>query len=357
MRVRGVTALPWLLLALATGVLGFVLGRGMGDPQAAGALPLPAAAVRDEAPDGAAPAARPGPTLASAPQATHERPVDPAGAAAPARIAPPAAPQAAGPVPTPPDPPVDPFTLLEGADGTGRVAGPSTPSDDPDARALQDLDAQLRAQPEAAARQVEELLASGRAQDRRLALAALGSARHPLHLALAERVRAEQAPGDDLEGVLRALARQKGRDWAPEQMTGPPDTLRAGDLPTAWASQAADCGDVWVECDFATAVVPELLRVHETCAPGAITQAWLWQGEPGDPDGRWVQAWAGEGPVAKAPAWHEIPLTLALRTRSVRLVVATSRVPGWNEIDAVELVAPGLRQWAAAARAGSSYGQ
>ncbi|MFM8980561.1 MAG: hypothetical protein ACKOSS_08885 [Planctomycetia bacterium] len=343
--MRGVTALPWLLLALATGVLGFVLGRGTGDPQAAATPPLPAAAVRDEAPDGAAPAAGPGPTLASAPQATSERPAGPAGAAGPGRIAPPAAPQAAGPVPTPPDPPVDPFTLLEGADGTGRVAGPSTPSDDPDARALQELIAQLRAQPEAAARQVEVLLASLRASAR------------PLHLALAERVRAEQAPRDDREGVLRALARQKGRDWAPEQMTGPPDTLRAGDLPTAWASQAADCGDVWVECDFATAVVPERLRVHETCAPGAITQAWLWQGEPGDPDGRWVQAWAGEAPVAEPPAWHEIPLTLALRTRSVRLVVATSRIAGWNEIAAVELVAPGLRQWAAAARAGSSYGQ
>lgn len=354
--MRGARPLPWLLLALATGVLGFVLGRGLGEPQAPGTLVLPAAGVHDEARTSAAPAVRPGPTLASAPQATPGQRAGPADVAGPGGGAPPVAPQAAGPLPPPPGWLVDPFTLLEGADGAGPVPGPATP-DDPAQRSLQDLTGLLRSDPEAAARRLDELLESGGDDDRRLALAALGAARHPLHLRLAERVRAQARPGDDLEGLLRALARQKGRDWSPEQMTGPPDTLRAGDLPTAWASQSADCGDVWVECDFATAVVPEQLRVHETCAPGAITHVFLWQGEPGDPAGRWLQAWSGEGAVADAPAWHEIPLTVALRTRSVRLVVATSRVPGWNAIDAVELVAPGLRQWAAAARAGSSYGQ
>ena len=31
------------------------------------------------------------------------------------------------------------------------------------------------------------------------------------------------------------------------------------------------------------------------------------------------------------------------------------RVPGWNEIDAVEVVGDGLRQWAATATASSSF--
>lgn len=339
--MRGARPLPWLLLALATGVLGFVLGRSTATPalpEALGASPAPAPAT-----------ARAGPTLSSAPAA----PMPPARnlPRAGAVPAPEGVPPEAEPVP------IDLVSWLGGASPPGTPQDPRARVDDPTQRSLQDLTGLLRADPEAAARRLDELLESGREDDRRLALAALGAARHPLHLRLAERVRAEARPGDDLEGLLRALARLKGRDWSPEQMTGPPDTLRAGDLPTAWASQSADCGDVWVECDFATAVVPEQLRVHETCAPGAITHVYLWQGEPGDPDGRWLQAWSGEGAVADPPAWHEIPLTLALRTRSVRLVVATSRVTGWNEIDAVELVAPGLRQWAAAARAGSSYGQ
>ena len=39
------------------------------------------------------------------------------------------------------------------------------------------------------------------------------------------------------------------------------------------------------------------------------------------------------------------------------MTLDTNRAPGWNEIDAVELLGPGGRQWASDARASSNYGQ
>ena len=44
-------------------------------------------------------------------------------------------------------------------------------------------------------------------------------------------------------------------------------------------------------------------------------------------------------------------------TRRIRLVLDTNRRPGWNEIDAVEIVGPDGRAWAVDAVASSTYGQ
>ena len=72
--------------------------------------------------------------------------------------------------------------------------------------------------------------------------------------------------------MLHALAQFKGRDWSAAQMTGPPDTPIAGDLVTAWASKEPEMGEIWIELDYAEAVVPESVRVHETYNPGAIAR-------------------------------------------------------------------------------------
>ena len=50
------------------------------------------------------------------------------------------------------------------------------------------------------------------------------------------------------------------------------------------------------------------------------------------------------------------PVSENLRARSVKVYLDTTRVPGWNEIDAVEIVGrDGRKQWATASRASSSY--
>ena len=47
--------------------------------------------------------------------------------------------------------------------------------------------------------------------------------------------------------------------------------------------------------------------------------------------------------------------TTAMPVRSLRLVLDTDRTPGWNEIDAVELLGPAGGQWATRATASSTF--
>ena len=67
--------------------------------------------------------------------------------------------------------------------------------------------------------------------------------------------------------------------------------------------------------------------------------------------------WQGDDPTA-TPGVFEVPFAATgYRVAKVRVVLDTDRRPGWNEIDAVELVGPEGRAWAATATASSIYGQ
>ena len=60
--------------------------------------------------------------------------------------------------------------------------------------------------------------------------------------------------------------------------------------------------------------------------------------------------------VLDLPRWFEPHITIPeYRTSTIRIVLDTNRVAGWNEIDAVELLGDRSRQWAVKARASSSY--
>ncbi|MDJ0973020.1 MAG: hypothetical protein QNJ98_00995, partial [Planctomycetota bacterium] len=161
----------------------------------------------------------------------------------------------------------------------------------------------------------------------------------------------ETAPANRQRDLLQALARMKGPGWGDAQMTGEPDTPVGGDNQTAWASLKAQEGMVWVELDFPVDVVPEQVRVHETFNAGAIVKV-----EVRMSGGDYVTLWKGEARAAGTPRWFAPPLeSLAERIRTVRLTLDTNKVNGWNEIDAVELVGDGRRQWASAARSSSCY--
>ena len=58
----------------------------------------------------------------------------------------------------------------------------------------------------------------------------------------------------------------------------------------------------------------------------------------------------------EAPVDTVFPVTGSVTARAVKVYLDTRRVPGWNEIDAVEMVGrDGQRQWASQARASSSF--
>jgi hypothetical protein len=236
--------------------------------------------------------------------------------------------------------------------GEPHLAGLESLASDPEAleryRALQVL---AQANPQDALPHLERLLRDGEDSERTFALRTMVAHPNASFVPLArEALDDERLPAGDRQSLLQMLAALKGKRWATVQMTGPPDTPFAGDLVTAWAPKRQDMGEVWAELDFPEAVRPDHLRVHETYNPGAIVRV-----EGREPDGSWTLLWNGHAGAAEAPRWFEAPLRAMGATRTIRITLDTDAVPGWQEIDAVELLGDGLRQWASAARASSSY--
>ncbi len=153
--------------------------------------------------------------------------------------------------------------------------------------------------------------------------------------------------------VKKALgdAAQPGADgWTAKKACGPPDADPRRDDPNAWAPQNPEMGRQWLQLAYANPMPATAVRIFEVNAPGAVVEL-LARGETG----AWVSLWRGTADGAPSPLVLTFPQT-AFAVRSLRLVLDTDRTPGWNEIDAVELLGPGGGQWAARALASSSYG-
>ncbi len=143
------------------------------------------------------------------------------------------------------------------------------------------------------------------------------------------------------------------RSWGPEQVTGPADTLTAGDLPTAWAPREPDGGDEWLLLEFETPVSLAEVHVYESYNPGAISRLTTFLA-----DGREVTIWEGTESEAAAPVARIFAVPFAAQANVVKVYLDTRRVAGWNEIDAVELVGrDGSRQWVKQATASSTYAE
>ncbi|MBT3382048.1 MAG: Ig-like domain-containing protein [Lentisphaerae bacterium] len=143
------------------------------------------------------------------------------------------------------------------------------------------------------------------------------------------------------------------RSWGPEQATGAPDTHRAGDIPTAWASLQPDGGMEWLQLAYPNAVVAAQVRIHETFNPGAVCKVAAL-----DARGAETVLWEGQDPTTRAPAFFEVTVDGDVRTHVIKVYVDARRKRGWNEIDAVELVGrDGSRQWATTATASTTYAE
>jgi hypothetical protein len=95
------------------------------------------------------------------------------------------------------------------------------------------------------------------------------------------------------------------------------------------------------------------IRVRETYNPGAIAKITAFL-----PNGQEVTIWEGTEPIAEAPVDTAFSPLARVQANSVKIYMDTRRVPGWNEIDAVELIgADGTRQWASSATASSTYAE
>lgn len=144
------------------------------------------------------------------------------------------------------------------------------------------------------------------------------------------------------------------RGWAPEQAEGPPDTRRAGDSSTAWASQSTDGQEEWLLCHYADAVHARALFIYETLGPGAVNKVTAF-----DERGQEVTVWEGIDPTPRDQriGVSVIPIRPGFKASKFRIHIDSPAVAGYNEIDAVGLRdAAGSLQWAKKVEASSIFG-
>ena len=144
------------------------------------------------------------------------------------------------------------------------------------------------------------------------------------------------------------------RAWGPEQATGAPDTWpQSGDITTAWAARLASGQREWLELSYRTPGRPVAVLIYETFHPGAVDRVTAY-----DSEGKEVELWSGADPTspAKEKGISIIPIEPQFDISRIRIYLDSTKVPGWNEIDAVGLLdASGKTQWAASATASSTY--
>jgi hypothetical protein len=148
-----------------------------------------------------------------------------------------------------------------------------------------------------------------------------------------------------------ALSREPWEPWGAEQAAGAPDTPEAEDAPTAWTPLEADAGNEWLLVHFDHKVTIAEVRVRESFNPGTLARvSALFE------DGTSSLLWAGRDPTEKAPDDFVVRVAGEIGGQSILIEMDTARRPGWNAIDAVELVGrDGSRQWASGASASSTY--
>jgi beta-lactamase regulating signal transducer with metallopeptidase domain/regulation of enolase protein 1 (concanavalin A-like superfamily) len=166
------------------------------------------------------------------------------------------------------------------------------------------------------------------------------------------------------------------RPWGPEQATGEPDTHGAGDFYAAWAPLQADAGPEWLRVDFERAVNIAAVRVRESFNPGAISkigailesgqEQMLWEGRyPTSEVSNDMDFILRVVPTGGAPLYatgysgfsilQDMELQEDVVSKSIKIYLDTSRVQGWNEIDAVQVFGKdGSKQWASHATASST---
>lgn len=144
------------------------------------------------------------------------------------------------------------------------------------------------------------------------------------------------------------------RAWGPEQVIGQPDTMEAGDIQTAWASQSQDGQDEWLLLEYAEPVLIKEVHIYETYNPGAVSRVTAFK-----LDGSEVEIWKGQDPTAgmdKGVA--ELPIKQPIRAARIKVYIESTRVTGWNEIDAVGLKDDKKNMhWAVAVAASSTYAE
>jgi|GEM_PF-1658046 len=126
------------------------------------------------------------------------------------------------------------------------------------------------------------------------------------------------------------------------QMTGKPDVENPIDDGRAWAEKDPDKGIEWVKLTYDKAVNASEVRIRQNSGPGAIIKV-----ELVDTDGKSHIVWEGQDKTQYNPDKIQYFIAkfekTAYKTKVVKITLACNAIPGWNEIDAVQLVGDDLK--------------
>ena len=121
--------------------------------------------------------------------------------------------------------------------------------------------------------------------------------------------------------------------WSPKQATGAPDVDKYSDDGHAWAPKTQDGGIEWLDLKYLKAVHASEVRVRESMGSGAVIRVELF-----DEAGAAHTIWQGVDPTKELNYLILKFKTTDYRVNRVKVTLATNIIPGWNEIDAVQLV-------------------
>ena len=122
-------------------------------------------------------------------------------------------------------------------------------------------------------------------------------------------------------------------NWSPNQATGAPNVEKYGDDGRAWTSKTPDAGIEWLDLKYPKPVHATEVRVRESCGSGAVIKV-----EVFDEQGAPHAVWQGNDPTTELNYLMVKFTKTTFNTDRVKVTLATNVIPGWNEIDAVQLV-------------------
>jgi hypothetical protein len=121
--------------------------------------------------------------------------------------------------------------------------------------------------------------------------------------------------------------------WSANQATGAPNVDKYGDDGKAWTSKTPDAGIEWLDLKYPKPVYATEVRVRESCGSGAVIKIELF-----DAGGTAHTVWAGNDPTTGLNYLLAKFTKTNFKADRVKITLATNVIPGWNEIDAVQLV-------------------
>jgi hypothetical protein len=126
---------------------------------------------------------------------------------------------------------------------------------------------------------------------------------------------------------------QGDASWSPKQTTGVPDVDKYSDDGHAWAPKTQDGGIEWLDLKYARPVHASEVRVRESMGSGAVIKVELF-----DETGAAHTIWQGVDPTKDLNYLILQFKPTAYTVNRLKVTLATNVIPGWNEIDAVQLV-------------------